>query len=375
MRKLTAVFCILALTASFFACGAKREKETEVETGALQTEASSESAETEEKTAETENAEEPTEEERYIKAVGLYDSGNLEEAQKLFYALGDYKDSAAYYDSIDVIPLKLYVEYDDEREPYECEYTAVIDEDGYLVSLNGWAYIYDEDHRLIRSELLNDTSGECIHTTEYTYDDEGRVIRIVDTPSKFGRYDFMNAEYDDAGNIRFISQGIMSENDDKEYGWPQNYDYDEAGNCTAHYGSGYERIYDEKFYYDENGRMIKIVYNNDPGLPGEIEYEYNGEGLVVRKTETQNHNEAAPIVTEYSYNEKGERVRETRTVTGTGTGEPAVTVTEYEYDEGGNPVTDRYPDGYVFCRRLPYINDFLKYPFEPEYVRALELRY
>lgn len=189
----------------------------------------------------------------------------------------------------------------------------------------------------ITGERIVDGRSRC--TAVYTYDDEGRVIRIERTHDSDGTiYNYEIFEYNGRGNIIKEEKWLTDE-------FPfsrTSYTYDENGILI--------RINNEKAYdavwnwyeacYDDQGRVEKYIIKEKKKyqdmMVGEILFQYDPAGQLIRREE-YNSNQSLVACMDYTYNENGQPTQvETHTYD---TNFDTRTVDIYEYNEYGQCIS------------------------------------
>ena len=227
--------------------------------------------------------EKSAEEIKYEKAISLISTGAYEESYKLFTELGDYKDSAKYRSKFYYTPVKIECTEGEERGFIEIllnenniplKQTRVIDGevewiDDYVYGENGRPIkcitsdgdvstivenVYDASGRCVKS-LIKDEDGVLEGTYEYTYDDKGRVVKTVFTylDNDEPQATIIENVYDEKGNVIKESYNANGEESFTNY----SYIYNENGTIAKRIVDGESEYV---FSYDENGKLIKVVY-------------------------------------------------------------------------------------------------------------------
>lgn len=274
---------------------------------------------------------------KYLKAFELIEQGNYEEAYALFTQLGDYKDAAKEAAYFRYIPTSHYVEYSDEEENGTITYT---------VTLN--------DRNLIKTVVEEYNTGEK-HTCNFTYNEFGHVIRRECSDAD-GATSLYEATYDEKGNL--LNETITDED-----GNVSKFDntYNEKGQLLKVVTTNASDYYLSYTYtYDEEGREIKVVCEYEDGV--EInETTYDAEGKILKTTWIV---EGGEIYSEsdYHYDENGKLLEILFTKEGEESGFTKMTYNDkdqlikeyvlytsnddytytYEYDEHGNIIKTAY---------------------------------
>lgn len=197
---------------------------------------------------------------------------------------------------------------------------------------------------LLSKKTTKDLVGGGTEIIEYSYDEEGRVIKEVTTFD--GGNTTWEYEYNEDGKILLEKRSIVSEGDNTtrilttvydENGFPLNrqnesgeitntYEVDENGNIIKENieGLGHSKVYE----YDDQNRLIKeTLFNSDGSVASITEYNEDGNMILLALDEEYSG------VNKYEYDEKGNIISDILY-----TGEEIILITEYknEYDENGN---------------------------------------
>ena len=152
-----------------------------------------------------------------------------------------------------------------------------VDENGNVISqregANTYIYEYNEDGLLVKETRENTLYGIEINT--YEYDENGLVVRTEEdndgsiTDGKAFTYSYT---FDDEGRVA----SMKSENVNGEWSALTEYTYNDDGSIdTATEHSS--KVYVTKFYYDENGNVIRTFTTAD-GWTRERTFEYENMG-------------------------------------------------------------------------------------------------
>ncbi|MCH5183455.1 MAG: RHS repeat protein [Oscillospiraceae bacterium] len=174
-----------------------------------------------------------------------------------------------------------YYTYDDQRR-----LVRIDEKDGDDKALTAEKWEYDEKDRVIK---YTHWSGGTT-TTEYTYDDSGKLIKTVETGgSVTNQYDYEYAEdgsytkssKDSEGHVLvwYYTAGddpLAQYTDDVKQ---KEYTYDENGNLLK-YESFYEgEVFEyESYTYDSTGRLTEKAVSIEPGSETIRRYEYDEFG-------------------------------------------------------------------------------------------------
>ena len=277
---------------------------------------------------------------KYSIALDAIEDRDYDKAYRLFYSLGDHKDSEEYLARFEI----------------DCEKQTVISTDwsgsvtesasllqvGEAISAEGGfysSYVYDENGIFIRAEHRSDNGD--LYVSEYAYDKDGRLISEIHTDSD-GMSRTHRYSYDGQGRIQYRMQengylrleqyyeNGITVRDTQSYSDNELYTFVEGIyengmlvclRCTKTNGS--VEIFEDEY---EDGRLIRDVVDYDGLLETVIYelYEYDAKGNAVRKTDRTG------AVYEYEYDEKGNCIR---TIT-------PINEIIYEYSEDGKLISE-----------------------------------
>lgn len=190
----------------------------------------------------------------------------------------------------------------------EIQDTSFLDEG----TLNGWS---------LAMTLVQPLGTETLATTTNVYDDAGRLIQITHEqgPVVLAQYDYT---YDDVNRITEVTSLADG---------TSTFTYDDRGQELTATHSFQD---DEGFTYDENGNRTNTGFqtglNNQLLSDGTFNYEYDGEGNRIKRTEI-----ATGAVTEYEYDHRNRLIRVTDRAS---EGGPATQVVEFTYDVFGRRI-------------------------------------
>ena len=198
-------------------------------------------------------------------------------------------------------------------------------------------WVYDEHGWLVLEDRYH-TLGEAVHTqTVYTdHDGNGNAGQI-------SHYRFFDVDasteytYDEGGRLlrRVASdaEGVLREREEREY----DADGREIRQTIDYESRGISAVYEST--YDERGIQTKRYILPD-GTAREL-YEYDAEGNMLKRVQYSPHDGSVEASYEYEYNAEGKPVKE---ITMTRYGSfCAYTITLYEYDETGKCINrDQY---------------------------------
>ena len=169
-------------------------------------------------------------------------------------------------------------------------------------------YSFDKSGRLIGSV---DISNGIKSATDYTYNNEGKIIliinSIVDSLQDFNQTEIHQWLYKNGSPEKMWR--IINKSDTLEV-W---FKPDENGNVieeqNSKKGKGTDPIY---YYYDEKNRLTDIVrFNNKvKKLLPDFLFEYDESNRVIQKITTTLNNNMGYLTWRYLYNEKGLKTKE-----------------------------------------------------------------
>ncbi len=177
----------------------------------------------------------------------------------------------------------------------------------------------DAFDRLIK---VDEHSGTETYTTEYSYDAEGNLIKVIDALSNQ-----RNFQYDGLGR-RILAEDLHDKADETYGIW--EYEYDLAGNLITRLDpNGNSVSYD----YDE---LNRVSSETDSGTSATVTYTYDtcDEGIG-RLCDVTN----SALTQSIEYNVLGQVIAESKTI------DSQTFVTEYNYDRQGNQLGIKNPDG------------------------------
>lgn len=213
---------------------------------------------------------------------------------------------------------------------------------------------YDSAGRLVRQSEQNMGDPTQSFTYDYTYNDEGQLLRI--------QYDNGNEAQGLLQSFVYDSQSNLLE-ESNQYGGGEGernvYTYDQQGRqLTAHHYdlNGVLQRWNEHVY-DARGNVVKTVYAmGDGSISSYEEMTYNEAGLVVREV---SHNGEYTTEYQYTYDDKGQMLRTQRLEN-----DQMMSATECDYDDAGNMVETRswYGDELVSRQGYEYMRVELASP-------------
>ena len=205
----------------------------------------------------------------------------------------------------------------------------IYDENGWLVQVDDYHTLGEKVHRqtVYTDHDGNGNAGQILQyrffdvdaSTEYTYDEGGRLLRRVASDA----------------------EGVLREREEREY----DADGRESRQTIYYEIRGISAVYEST--YDERGIQTKRYILPD-GTAREL-YEYDAEGKMLKRIQYSPHDGNVEASYEYEYNADGKPVKE---ITMQRYGSfCSYTITLYEYDETGKCINrDQYasdnPDSY-----------------------------
>lgn len=304
MRRLSLILAVIITTSMLFVSCGKEKKKVEVEPDPLAS--------------------------RYEEAISLYKDAKYDEAKKAFVALGGYRESAKYADSIEAEwAHSEIVRSDGTEESYETVFDEAgrpleqtmtdnedhsitvfrntYDEKGNLIRTNEYyfddmefytEYEYDDEGKVVKEKVV---AGDMSGTLEYTYDENGnQILEISRTPVGDGS---IESSYDRNGNL--IKRVIKNEKGDVES--TEEYEYDDNDNKVK-YVLTTDVYTDTTEYIYEGSNLVREVNYDEEGEQAAIDYEYDGNNNLVKITES---GYLGNTVTENEYDEYGNIVKTT----------------------------------------------------------------
>lgn len=216
------------------------------------------------------------------------------------------------------------------------------DENGNMASQ--YTHTYDELQREVTDSMyLVDETGEITNTLwENIYDEQGNLIRVLEHED--GRtYVAEENTYNDAGKrIRSVAYP-----DSDGFGNPisvSEYTYDEDGRLIIQ-STDYNIIYSNmttEYEYDQEGNIAREITYEDGEAFFDYSYKYDSDGNLLEEIDTyyQNGNETQTQTTyTYEYNEDG-YPSEKEIIDIDEYGNQVVTVCVYEYEDIPSGLTE-----------------------------------
>lgn len=204
--------------------------------------------------------------------------------------------------------------------------TCYVDEDPFVRSDKTIEYEYDEEGR--HTKVTTFSAGELYETVEYTYNENGDVIREFKIDQQ-GKRDELKTE------IEYYADGKKRKEICVHNRYSANsatYQYDEYGNEISAKSEKSERI--SEYTYNDEGLVVKLVQNTGrDGGKQVTEYIYDESGKVIEKASYPIDRPDDKVIYTYTYDGedciKEEETYRSRTET---------TEYRYVYDENGRLV-------------------------------------
>ena len=251
-----------------------------------------------------------SDEDRYNRALALLNDGQIEEAYDIFLSIKNYADVSVY--------LSYFVFKADEHtyQTFDPQYGT-----HYI-----YRYQYDECGRVLFVDVI-DGETQIGHRGFREYDEKGHLIAtgsmVGETRTKVTTY-----EYDEKG--RPILQ--------KDAGGTISLEYDEQDRIVKRVRAWWTQNDTTWYAYDEQGRLIEQVYKpDDMRIWDKYTWEYNEYGDVIKRTIQSTFGFLDPpdntdtVVNVYvkEYDENGRLIKVTY---------EDGSYIAYEYDENGNEI-------------------------------------
>lgn len=200
------------------------------------------------KTEEMEETDTDTSEktEKYEQALAFIENKDYESAYAILKDLGDYCDAEEMLS-------RFHYAYD----------KGEIITDGVVT--NRSVLIHNSENLPVQQ--ISTLADGTVTTVDYSYDENGNVIKNVTTNSDGGKT-VVDTSYDEDGNI--IKKILTNPDGTKEI---KDYTYNENGNLTKRvYTHADGTIQTEEYVYDENENIIKKIYTSSDGKVTTYEY-------------------------------------------------------------------------------------------------------
>ena len=246
----------------------------------------------------------------YKNAIKLLDEGKYEEARDIFFALGDYKDSAEYLANFYYVPTSMNLNLAGRVATFEFTFNssnliAKISSVNEGVVEAESAFSYDEHGDMVHVKI---TKGDFTETYNYAFLKDGM---------------FATSVYENSDGYMLYHSLIYNENGDlsTQFCWDNAgsfyeayYYYNESGELVSQkvqYFAGYSSVYYISYIYDENGRLVKEVCDYEEGYQESLEYSYDANGRLIKKTLISY--DGSQSFYEYAYDVNGNRISKTLT--------------------------------------------------------------
>ncbi len=305
------------------------------------------------------------------KAKTLIEKGDAEGAYKLLYNSEQTDEVRAMIDDFKIVPTREVYKYAGSS------FDSVVadrtfDSKGNVLTNNTsskkYEYTYDDKNRVVFERHIY-SDGEV--TISYSYDDEGRVIKIENNDPRQKYHCIEERVYDKYGNETKRtrkSNGFIEVSEHKytydekgniikdeypddvfapviEYVYDDSnrvierkvdidkylFVYDEKGNLLSETYDSYHDMneYRNEFTYDINGNKTKEIYTEDGKTVETYEREFDSASRLLKEVHIKYGRETEKETTTFEYNEKGLLITKKTTRVDTET-------VEYSYDNVGN---------------------------------------
>ena len=234
----------------------------------------------------------------------------------------------------------------------------IVEENYADIANNGlWSvhlyYSYDEEGRL--TEISGDHAGQRYR--HYSYNEKGQMTEEVEG-STGGFWRGSRYSYDAEGRVIRIDNYLLKDAADwRDATWEENgyqtkrYEGDELAE-TAYYSAKSALYYSYTYEYNEAGLLVKEVEWSDGKADRAVIYEYDEENRLIKETSSSGR----IITITYEYDPEGRLVTETNKY--------SEYVYQYTYDINGNLVREEIYSGLgkKLATRITYT--YKKFPFE-----------
>ena len=245
----------------------------------------------------------------YNKALELIEAGENEEAYELLKSVGFYKNARKMLKDFYFVPTRivcskgtggsavLELTYGDNHFPMQYTLTHFdrktstgvyeYDDNGFLISAR-----FNEPHGVterknvynskgllatrLDSLTYNNTSRAFVHTCSYVYDEEDRLVELDYNDGSKWEY-----TYDEDGNL--VKKVYVS--DIPALRQCLEYTYDDKGQKTAQKTDDISAKFKlVEYFYDSEGRRVKVVCTRQSEVKDTIQSFYDDNGLLVKET-------------------------------------------------------------------------------------------
>jgi len=279
----------------------------------------------------------------YNQASALLEDGNIEEACAILRTLKKYPEAKNLLANIKIVYTKSVYSFADMF--FATEYTY--DENGRLLKVldvNSGSvqeeYAYNENG-FLSSATIVDNEGMI---RKYTYNENGKLIKEVREKDGVVYYDISFTYSSDGG---YVKEEACVYNENFTSGWVRKYEYDDNGNLVKKESSG--AVVDETYIYtyDAQGNLIKeeIELKNIDSYA--IEYTYDKNGNLLKKILS------GTVVLECTYDANGNLIKEAINDLAYG-----ASTNKYTYDEKGNLIkTEEFDSSDTIIKTINYTYD------------------
>lgn len=228
----------------------------------------------------------------YTRALEHLKKGEYEEAHRLFYLIGDYKDAKEYLGKFRIFYQKYTIKSSSGYATLDFQY----DDHGNLILADMLALTKNgpvADENALSYKIEYDASGKITkityrngEVTVYTYGDDGKLLQHKNydasgnlTEEQGYPLSEIKQEYDESGNLiketEYDSQGNVVRT--------LEYTYDSNQRIVEYRSEEEDVSFSYQFVYNEKGRLKEVC----GGLGGfNIEYIYNDAGKLIKSSET-----------------------------------------------------------------------------------------
>ena len=278
-------------------------------------------------------------EQRVIKETYYDESNDIQSWKEYRYNDQDLTIEIYTYDFTGELTDYSIKEYDSNDNLLSSTY---FDGDGNMTSQ--YTHTYDELQREVTDSMyLVDETGEITNTLwENIYDEQGNLIRILehkDSRSYIAEENTYNAEGQKVFSVAYPNSDV--------FGNPistSEYTYDEAGRLIRR-STDYNIIYSNmttEYEYDQEGNIAREITYEDGEPFFDYSYKYDSNGNLLEEIDTyyQNGNETQTQTTyTYEYNENGYPSKK-EIIDIDEYGNQVVTVCVYEYEDIPSGLTE-----------------------------------
>lgn len=347
MKKLCSLLLVVALSLSLAACALPQGGATE-----------SSSSATEETETVTEPATEATE--TLPTATGpviyrcagekhTYSDGTGQQISRTFDEKGNVlTKSSTFLDGSPQMDVTYF--YDEAGNVLTEQSICAEDNTGYL-STN----TYDSENRLIRNVYESVGGQKLKNTTEYTYDEAGKLTKETRTETDGMRHIYAYS-YNNNGQLTRVDRKVTNKKGSTQQESYEIYTYDKQGNKVNWWErQGARRIWT----YDDRGNVLSETEKDKNGsVLVKMTYTYDDQDRLLSESWYQGNASKQTEAYVYTYDEAG-RVLARYTCTNSTDIADAHAVIRYTYDEFGNLLSEETSDS-----RIDYTYIAIELPME-----------